>query len=300
MNVVFCGNISNSSYKEEYLDIAVYSILSNTLEEVNLYIFCAKWYSTISLEVLCLKFPNAHFNRINIELEELHFFENKSTKDYIKVETFLRILLPDLLPNLNKVIYLDTDVIINKDLKELWNFDLGTNIIGMVEYYKIAHIVLRKDSDVRSFNAGVVLMDLRGMRKFSFVKKCKSSCSKQLRLTGTIEDNDQGLLNQICSNRIASLPWYFNFLNDTFGQAFTPAYQNNQILIDNERYIKKLIGEELFNQVCIYHYAGPLKAWDRRTSLYYTYKDKLLEDTRPFRSDEVYLAKALANNQDSH
>ena len=35
-----------------------------------------------------------------------------------------RCSLPELLPNLNRIIYLDADLFVNRDIKELWDVDI--------------------------------------------------------------------------------------------------------------------------------------------------------------------------------
>ncbi|KAI4320397.1 hypothetical protein MLD38_033883 [Melastoma candidum] len=56
----------------------------------------------------------------------------KSPK-YISLLNHLRIYLPELFPDLDKVLFLDDDVVIQRDLSELWEIDLGGKVNGAVE-----------------------------------------------------------------------------------------------------------------------------------------------------------------------
>lgn len=40
------------------------------------------------------------------------------------IGAMFRLMLPEVLPNLNKIIYLDADIFVNTDIKELWDIDM--------------------------------------------------------------------------------------------------------------------------------------------------------------------------------
>lgn len=52
---------------------------------------------------------------------------------YISILNHLRIYLPELFPNLNKVVFLDDDVVVQRDLSPLWDIDLDGKVNGAVE-----------------------------------------------------------------------------------------------------------------------------------------------------------------------
>ncbi|KAF5957543.1 hypothetical protein HYC85_004768 [Camellia sinensis] len=52
---------------------------------------------------------------------------------YISLLNHLRIYLPELFPNLDKVVFLDDDVVVQRDLSPLWEIDLGGKVNGAVE-----------------------------------------------------------------------------------------------------------------------------------------------------------------------
>ncbi|KAG0481974.1 hypothetical protein HPP92_010058 [Vanilla planifolia] len=52
---------------------------------------------------------------------------------YISLLNHLRIYLPELFPNLSKVVFLDDDVVVQRDLIPLWNIDLSGKVNGAVE-----------------------------------------------------------------------------------------------------------------------------------------------------------------------
>ncbi|KAJ6830771.1 putative galacturonosyltransferase 13 [Iris pallida] len=55
---------------------------------------------------------------------------------YISLLNHLRIYLPELFPNLNKVVFLDDDVVIQRDLSPLWDIDLEGKVNGLWKLVK--------------------------------------------------------------------------------------------------------------------------------------------------------------------
>lgn len=89
-----------------------------------------------------------------------------------------RLFIPDLLPQLSKVIYLDTDIIVNMDIGELWDISLGAYpIAGVLDMSSINREYGKKFSTTRIaaqasgfipgqyINSGVLLIDLDKIRK---------------------------------------------------------------------------------------------------------------------------------------
>jgi lipopolysaccharide biosynthesis glycosyltransferase len=88
---------------------------------------------------------------------------------------FYRLLLPSIVPqDLQKIIYLDTDVVVQGDLSQLWDFEMGDRHLlavtdvcdplisgtGHLTYYKDFGIA----DDCRYFNAGVLVINLEKWR----------------------------------------------------------------------------------------------------------------------------------------
>ncbi|XP_062013719.1 probable galacturonosyltransferase 4 isoform X3 [Rosa rugosa] len=52
---------------------------------------------------------------------------------YLSILNHLRFYLPEIFPKLNKVLFLDDDIVVQKDLTGLWSLDLKGNVNGAVE-----------------------------------------------------------------------------------------------------------------------------------------------------------------------
>lgn len=114
-----------------------------------------------------------------------------------------RILLPQLLGSLDRVLYLDADTIVLQDLQPLWRTDLGDALLGAVPQHRQMlggehlqqHGISPSDG---YFNSGVLLMDLCRMRGSGFVSRIIEA-GRQLR--GAVSYPDQDAYNIACANR---------------------------------------------------------------------------------------------------
>lgn len=106
-------------------------------------------------------------------------------------------MLPEVLPvTLDKILYLDCDIIVNGRIESLWNIDLKYYTIGAVE----DNIVISSEAPRRLgypvqssyFNAGVMLMNLSLMRDIQFTKNAFVYIEQHLK---EIVYHDQDILN---------------------------------------------------------------------------------------------------------
>lgn len=136
--------------------------------------------------------------------------------------TLYRLLLPELLPDYDKVIYIDCDMIIRRDLSALYHsVELGNNYLAAVfevpfgEYREyIKRVGLNPDTYI---NAGFLVMNLRQFREDKMSEKLVKALQN-----GSWQFFDQDVLNLHCQGRIVSLPSYYNGIR-TF---CIPAYKN--------------------------------------------------------------------------
>jgi lipopolysaccharide biosynthesis glycosyltransferase len=264
MNIVICGNAKAI----EKSRITLYSLLKNNKVK-NVYVISTETIDIKYISSLCFKFRTS-FNFMFVNPKELDVFSFKSSgwQSTVTVETYLRLLIPSLIAQ-KKVIYLDTDVIVDSDISELWDFDLDGNALGMT-------IDGSSGETSDSFQAGVMLIDLDKLREIDFTKKCIEYVSSCIKEKNFVENYDQGTINYICKGMIKEVPWYYNFNAWTFGRAFPT--RSGVLVIDNPRYINRRLGPEFLSQVKVFHYAGFNKGWDFENSKYFYYKNLLESD----------------------
>ncbi|MDR2338111.1 MAG: hypothetical protein LBE20_05640 [Deltaproteobacteria bacterium] len=131
-------------------------------------------------------------------------FKISQTDSYVSLVTYSRLLIPNIKPDLKKVIYSDVDVLFMGDVAELYNEDLDGYIIGACKdaYYvydkKLNNIYdrLKLDSKHNYMYAGMLLIDCNKWREENITDKLLE-LMKQFQ--GRIQQGDQDLLN-ICFN----------------------------------------------------------------------------------------------------
>ena len=86
-------------------------------------------------------------------------FRGANTKRY-PMATYYRLLLAELLPDLNRIIYIDGDTLVYQDLTEMFNLVMGDNIVlGFVDGCLIIGCVVTNDELIKGifFGAAVIV-----------------------------------------------------------------------------------------------------------------------------------------------
>ncbi|WP_404987872.1 glycosyltransferase family 8 protein [Clostridium culturomicium] len=105
-----------------------------------------------------------------IQVDRTLFKDAPISKQYPQ-EMYYRLLAPQLLPEtLNKVLYLDPDILILNSVRPLWDIELGDYSFAAASHSGIFGIMntvnrVRLNTDHDYFNSGVMLMDLKKARK---------------------------------------------------------------------------------------------------------------------------------------
>ena len=106
------------------------------------------------------------------EIDSAEFECIKNRTHGFTIGTMFRCMLPDLLPDLPKIVYLDADIFVNTDIKELWEFDINDYCLaavvdeGVIKFH-IPNILYKYPEIDRNqyFNAGVLCMNLRKIKQ---------------------------------------------------------------------------------------------------------------------------------------
>ena len=131
---------------------------------------------------------------------------------------FLR-LFADKIKNLpNKIIYLDTDIMINGNISELFNIDISNHELGIVKD-RYGHFFINP----KYFNSGMLLMNMNKIKETNLLDKVRKMC-KSKKMTFP----DQSALNKFCKFKLY-LPRKFNeqgrLRNDTIVQHFSKRFK---------------------------------------------------------------------------
>lgn len=189
---------------------------------------------------------------------------------YISIATYYRVFLDRILPvDIDKVIYLDCDLIVNGPINELWDRDISGVSVGAVDDMfgglPNSYQRLNYPPEHGYFNAGVLLLNLAKLRNDNFSERASEFLRHH---TAQLVYYDQDVLNALLHSDKTMLPLRWNiqdgFLRRRRVQRMTPASLE---AIDSE--IKETV---------IVHYTGSKKPWHYKSQhpwrhLYFKYLD---------------------------
>jgi lipopolysaccharide biosynthesis glycosyltransferase len=155
--------------------------------------------------------------------------------------TYLRLLLPRLLPDAGTILYLDSDLVIDMDACAFFDHDLSNSALGAIDGAAVEWTLDRDflklvgltDTD-RTFNAGILLINVKLWNQNGLVNRALEIARTH---SEVLTSHDQSVLNAMFSREFYKLPPQYNL-------AVTPE--------------DKLVPRT----DCIYHFVGSPKPWD--------------------------------------
>ena len=213
INVMFCGN-------DKVIDgmiIATLSIVKYCKKPLNIHIMTMdlsnieKRFTPIN-EKQCglleeiVKKENKNSQVILHDLTEI--FNKEMASNNLNIDThytpyiFLRLLSDKVEDMPDKILYLDSDLVFYGDISEIFDLDIKEYEIAMAkDFYGKVFI------NPRYMNSGVVLMNMKNIKKKDSLKKAREMC-----LTKKMLLPDQSALNKCCEKKLL-LPRKFNEQN---------------------------------------------------------------------------------------
>lgn len=253
----------------QYAGVTIASILYNAKasDELYFYLLDGGVSDENKNKLLSLKsIKDCEMNFVHIDEELFADYKKIKTHKYISLPTYFRLKSAELMPNVDKLIYLDCDTVVNTSLEELFNIDLEYNIIAGVN--DLSHKAVKKNPSY--INAGMILMDLNKIREQNieekFLEYTKNNIEK-------IKAGDQDIINSVLKGKIKLLNHKWNVQTSNF--------------TNRSSYAKF---------PWIIHYVGQQKPWKYGNWNYHTeYYNKYLQLT-PWALDKneekIYLKKS--------
>lgn len=141
-------------------------------------------------------------------------------RGYIPI-TYARIILPSLLKEYEKIIYMDSDMIANSDIAELYKIQMGDNLIAAVrdlpmiawasdpENDEYENVVKKlKLSDWTGYiNAGLLVINVE-----LFNQKVPLDAMVEFATNNQLRWQDQDIFNKLCDGKIYYLPQEYNVI----------------------------------------------------------------------------------------
>ncbi len=160
-------------------------------------------------------FEDIKYDNLDVECKDVSSLISKNqlyTRAHYSKQMFYRWLIPQVLNEYSKAIYLDCDLVVNVDLKQLFDIELGENVIAAVKdsiqkdrvhYYIEKDLKLNKDFYI---NSGVLLIDIKKFNE----ENIKDKCLEMLRKHSVFACPDQDALNIVLKDRILILDGCWN------------------------------------------------------------------------------------------
>lgn len=242
--VVFCVDAAGL----KYINAPIQSILNNTKEKIDFWILLDRNITELP--------QGKKYKYQKVDIPEIKTFCRTIVKSKAM---FYRWLIPDILIGYDKAIYLDFDVILNTDIKHLYNIDIGDNAIGAVRdcynntIRKTARndfqgnvserdmfMIYNCDMDRPSFCSGQLVMNLKKWRQ-------KNITNQLIDFVVKYKTADMLPLNVILQDDIYELNYKWCAPAHTLKENLTP--------------ITPSLGNKDYSDAFLFHYNGTAKPW---------------------------------------
>lgn len=187
------------------LETTIKSILCHNTE-VDFYILnsdiAPEWFKLLGkkMEVVSSTIHNVHFDK--------ELFEGYKTGPHINYTSYFRFFATEVVES-ERVLYLDSDIIVTRDLSPLFEMNLKGYYLGAVDD------IYAYEGRTSGFNAGVLLMDAAKWKENLIVNSLLEVAAEQ---NQTVHLGDQSILNNYFENKWLRLEETYNFMVgvDTF------------------------------------------------------------------------------------
>lgn len=256
MNIIY---VSNNAYAK-YLGISMLSLFDNNqdIEEIIVYILGQEIHS----ENMDYLYAIAGKYHRTVKLIDISEFEKLvpfdfSTSGYNPI-VLSRLFLCSYLPSdIERVLYLDCDIIVNGSIKELETISFCHNPVAAVPELNMPvdkKALIGFEKDETYYNAGVLLVNLPMWRSL----KLESVFMDYYRsMNGQLLYNDQDIINHCCKGQILTLSHTYNLSTNLyyfpryFVKRLQPAYDTDSAA----DYAK------ILSSPAIIHYMGDERPW---------------------------------------
>ncbi|XP_044473468.1 probable galacturonosyltransferase 7 isoform X3 [Mangifera indica] len=154
-----------------------------TVQVLNIEKFSLDYYDKATLSHLLLPVE------FRVSFRNVDDSSTQERTQYLSVFSDVHYLLPEIFQSLEKVVVLDDDVVVQKDLSVLWNLDMGGKVNGAVQFCSVTLGLLKSYLGEKNFNknscawmSGLNLVDLARWRELDLTKTYRKMAREQVSL----------------------------------------------------------------------------------------------------------------------
>ena len=161
------------------------------------------------------------YNNFQVQIKRIDinlFTDSEIKNEHLSLAAYNRLLIPGLVKEYDKCIYLDSDVLVNGDLVELFQENVSDVFVAGV---RDCHIMWAKNPKHKELlgidrwssyiNSGVLVLNLALLRENAMEEKFLAAAAKE-----TLYE-DQDVINQCCYKKIAYLSLKYNLFHFYLG-----------------------------------------------------------------------------------
>ena len=267
LHVELISLIKNASKDIRYKIIVVYQELNE--ENRNNLAKLVEDYPNFEME---FKFMKQSLDMITDRIE------NRLRSDYFTMTIYFRIFIPDMYPEYDKAIYIDSDIIVPGDISELYDTDMHDNLIGVVTDGSVNDVPELQRYMTESlglklgdyFNSGMLLMNMKELRNVHLAEHFLYLLNKY---HFDCVAPDQDYLNSMCYGKIE----YLDSCWDAMPNRNKPEIENPKIIHYN-LFDKPWCYDDIQYQDYFWEYAKQSVYYDKIKAYKAAYTDKQKED----------------------
>lgn len=267
LHVALISLIKNASKDRGYKIIVVYQELNE--ENRNNLAKLVEDYPNFEME---FKFMKQSLDMITDRIE------NRLRSDYFTMTIYFRIFIPDMYPEYDKAIYIDSDIIVPGDISELYDTDMHDNLIGVVTDGSVNDVPELQRYMTESlglklgdyFNSGMLLMNMKELRNVHLAEHFLYLLNKY---HFDCVAPDQDYLNSMCYGKIE----YLDSCWDAMPNRNKPEIENPKIIHYN-LFDKPWCYDDIQYQDYFWEYAKQSVYYDKIKAYKAAYTDKQKED----------------------
>ncbi len=193
------------------------------------------------------RFFTYNSSRVEVEEQVVDCERFKKRWDGVCSPMYFRLELPELLPEVSRVIYLDCDVIVLDDIEKLWQVDLqGKAIAAAGDRAGLQEKRKHYNAEGIMFNSGVMIMDLSMWRRENHVEGLVKYWKEN---RDSMHFADQGLLNAYFGTAYTMLDQRWNIINSVYRNPTVPGMYSDEEVT------------EAIRNPGIVHFTGHHKPW---------------------------------------
>lgn len=226
------------------------SLFENNKEnEIHLHFFSADF--NIENQKIIEKTATKYQQKFSFYPLDAELFKNCYVSNHVSYATYYRIVIPNILVNqTSKILYLDTDIVVCKNLKPLWDLNIENYTIAATNEINFdGPSRLGFDEQYKYFNAGILLINAKNW----VTQNLQETLFAYIKLNSNkLTFWDQDALNANLFNKRLVLEPQWNQLSPVFE-------------INNNTLLKVYSADEikiLKTSPAIVHYSGSSKPWD--------------------------------------